>query len=58
MGETIKDVAKKVVESIKKIFTPSTEEVKDKKEDPKEQTDSTTVNTPGQPEPLIGPSGF
>ena len=54
MGETIQDVAKKVVEAIKKIFTPSQEIVKDDKI----ESDSTTVNKPGQPEPLIGPSGF
>lgn len=54
MGEAIKDFAKKVVESIKKIFTPSQGEVKDDKI----ESDSTTVNKPGQPGPLIGPSGF
>lgn len=57
MGETIKEFAKKVVESIKKIFTPS-EEIKDQKENPQEKPDSTTVNQPIQPDPLIGPSGF
>jgi hypothetical protein len=57
MGENIKEFAKKVVESIKKIFTPS-EEIKDQKENPQEKPDSTTVNQPIQPDPLIGPSGF
>lgn len=54
MGEAIKEFAKKVVESIKKIFTPSQEVVKDGKI----ESDSTTVNKPGQPEPVIGPAGL
>lgn len=57
MGESLKDMAKKVVESIKKVFKPSTEEIKDNKE-PQEPQDSTVVNTPGRPEPVIGPAGF
>lgn len=54
MGEAIKEFAQKVVEAIKKVFTPSKEIVKDDKI----ESDSTTVNKPGQPEPVIGPSGF
>lgn len=54
MGEAIKEFAKKVVESIKKIFTPSQGEVKDDKI----ESDSTTVNKPGQPGPITGPAGF
>lgn len=54
MGESLKDIAQKVVESIKKVFKPSTEEVKDKKE----EQDSTIVNKPGQPGPITGPAGL